>query len=70
MQVKESGLTPQTILLTKEDAQKLGLPNWTRQLMGLKVVIAGNIEYSKVVPNVYESVRLNIGKEDPGQIIQ
>ena len=64
MDVANAGTPPRTILLTEPDADALGLPKWTTNLFGLKVVIAGNILESRVVPHFYESVILKRSNED------
>lgn len=56
--VVSSGKTPKTFLCTPDDAEKLGLPKWTRQFMGMKVVIGYNLIESKVVPHEYVSTTL------------
>lgn len=55
-EVTSSGLTPRTLLLTPDDAKLWGIPTWTKQLFGMKVVIAGNWPSSKVVPHFYDTV--------------
>lgn len=53
---------PRTILLTPQDAQSLGLPKWTKQFLGMKVVIADNLEQSKIVPDFYETISFDSKK--------
>lgn len=55
-QVTSKGQIPRTIVLTTADAESMGIPSWTKQLLGLKVVIASNYPESKVVPHFYETV--------------
>lgn len=54
--VRETGETPRTLLLTPDDAKALHIPFWTRQLLGMKVVIAANWQKSQVTDHVYETV--------------
>jgi hypothetical protein len=63
-EVIAAGMVPRTILISKDDADQMGLPKWTRQLFGLKVVIAWNIETTKVVPHIYDTVQMKFGKEE------
>jgi hypothetical protein len=65
-EVVRQGGRPGTILLTEPDAKMLGLPAWSRQLFGIKVVVAANIPESKVVTQHYESVRLSKNGPDEG----
>lgn len=58
------GGTPRTILLTPEDAQQMNIPLWTRQLYGMKCVIAGNIPNSMVTTAFYESVEVKNKHEE------
>lgn len=52
----KEGEKPRTILLTPSDAKLCGLPSWVSELWGLKVIIAHNIEESKVVTHFYNTV--------------
>lgn len=54
----QAGQTPKTILLTPEDASKMNIPLWTRNLFGMKCIIAGNIPNSMVTANLYETVEI------------
>lgn len=63
-QMIAAGQKPQTIILSFNDAEKLGIPRWTRQLLGLKVVIAYNIEETKVVPHIYDTVYMKLADEE------
>lgn len=53
-----NGQEPRTIVLCESDRKSLGLPLWTKQLFGLKVVIAQNLDESKVTHHIYEEVNL------------
>lgn len=55
--VKDGGV-PRTLLLTPKDAEALNIPTWTRQFMGMKVVIASNILASQVSPHIYDTVSM------------
>lgn len=52
------GKTPKTFLCTLDDCRAMNLPTWTRQLLGMKMVVAYNIEESKVVEHEYTSTVL------------
>jgi len=53
-----NGQQPRTIVLCEADRKSLGLPLWTKNLFGLKVVIAQNVDESKVTHHIYEEVNL------------
>lgn len=57
-EVVRNGGTPRTILLTPEDAKAMNIPTWTRQLFGMKCVVAANLNESKVVSDFYETVQM------------
>jgi len=59
-----TGATPRTIVLTVDDAKALGIPMWTRQLWGLKVVIASNTPQSQVTSHIYDTVQLKKPRAD------
>lgn len=54
--VVSQGLTPRTLILTPADAKALNIPDWTRQLMGMKVVIASNFPNSHISHHIYDTV--------------
>lgn len=58
------GQQPRTILLCEADRKSLGLPLWTKNLFGLKVVIAQNYDESKVTHHIYEEVKLHRRNDD------
>lgn len=61
--VVSAGQTPRTIILTPEDARLMNIPTWTRQLYGMKCVIAANFTESKVSTHFYESVEIKTEPE-------
>ena len=52
------GMVPRTIILTPDDAKAMNIPSWTREMFGLKVVIAHNYPESVVVPHFYETTKM------------
>lgn len=61
--IHESGKVPKTVVMSTADFDTLNLPTWTKQLFGLKLVIAANMPQTFVTEHEYHTTTTK--KVDP-----